>query len=229
MKTNKVSTMRKFAMRRAARKHKVLDSSHGAKRRPTASISRYSKGKEAFVLKITPPSSSTGVPYKTKIIKAPLKLIILPTEETVVPSVDTADTESKRVSKEDDTAEDDEGKSSGSNEDDSLPHGEPRVTGVTEGSTRHGGTSTIPHHNMAVHPDMQSASSGVRWKMVYDHTKLDDSKEGKRYKKKRKQSHSRTEDPTEDPADSGSPAIVAGIFAGILMLLFIFTGVPRLW
>ncbi|KAJ7363501.1 hypothetical protein OS493_009656 [Desmophyllum pertusum] len=65
--------------------------------------------------------------------------------------------------------------------------------------------------------------------MVYDHAKLDDSKEGKRYKKKRKQPHSRTEDPTEDPADSGSPAIVAGIFAGILMLLLIFTGVPRLW
>ncbi|KAJ7363500.1 hypothetical protein OS493_009655 [Desmophyllum pertusum] len=133
MKTNKVSTMRKFAMRRAARKHKVLDSSHGAKRRPTASISRYSKAKEASVFQSTPILSSTGVPYKTKIIKVPLKLTILPTEETVVPSADTADTESERVSKEDDTTGDGEGKSSKS-----LPHGEPRLTGHEGSTTRHG-------------------------------------------------------------------------------------------
>ncbi|KAJ7353729.1 hypothetical protein OS493_032599 [Desmophyllum pertusum] len=64
-KTKRVSAMRKLAMRRAARKHKVfIDSSHGVKRHPTASISRYSKGKKAFMFQSTPPSSSTGVPYK---------------------------------------------------------------------------------------------------------------------------------------------------------------------
>ena len=230
--------MRKLAMRRAARKHKVfIDSSHGVKRHPTASISRYSKGKKAFVFQSTPPSSSTGVPYKTK-IQAPLELslTILPaTEETVTVNT-TADTESERVSKEDDTAQDDEGKSSSNNEDHSLPHGKPRVTGHEGSTTRHGGTSSIPRHNMAVRPGMQT-SSGVRWKVAYHHAKLDDSNKGKRYKKKRKKSHSRTEDPTEEPfeepVDSSSPGIVAmvtGIVAGILVFLsLIVFGIVRLW
>ncbi|XP_078384987.1 uncharacterized protein LOC144667444 [Oculina patagonica] len=227
-KIEKVPIMRKFAIRRSARmrKLKVLASLHGARMLQTASFQlQDGKGEDTFAFLKTPPSSGTGEPYKMK-ISVPLKLTILPTEETVIPSVDTADAESDWILKEDGSANEDEEKSSHSNDhkDDSLPHGEPKVTGH-EGSTRHGGTSAIPQHKMAVYPGMKT-SSGYRWNAAYEHAKIDESKKGKHSKKKKKKSDSRT----EDPADSHSPAsTVAGILAGILMLLFIFTGVPRLW
>ncbi|KAL9960033.1 hypothetical protein ACROYT_G033427 [Oculina patagonica] len=225
-KTKEVPTMRKFAMRRSARmrKLKVLSSLHGTRMLSTASRFGDGKGRDAFVSLKTRPSSGTGEPYKTE-INAPLKLTILPTEETVIPSVDTADAESDWILKEDGSAKEDEEKSSHNNDhkDDSLLHGEPKVTGH-EGSTRHGGTSAIPQHKMAVHPGMKT-SSGLRWNAAYEHAKLEESKKVKYFKKKKK-SDSRT----EDPADSHSPAsTVAGILAGILMCLFIFTAVPRLW
>ncbi|XP_078342290.1 uncharacterized protein LOC144628105 [Oculina patagonica] len=184
-KIKKVSTMRKFAIRRSARmrKLKVLSSLHGARMSSTASSFGYGKDEDAFAFPKKPPSSGTGEPYKM-IISAPLKLMILPTEETVIPAVDTADAESDWILKEDGSAKEDEEKSSYSNDhkDNSLPHGEPKVTGH-EGSTRHGGTSAIPQHKMAVHPGMKT-SSGLRWNAAYEHAKLDESKKGKKSKEK---------------------------------------------
>ena len=223
-KIRKVSAKRKLAMKRSARmrKLKVFASLLGARMLSSASSLENGKDEDAFAFKNTPPSSGTGEPYKMK-ISAPLKLTILPTEElTVIPSVDTAD-----AATEDNTvAEEDVEKSSHNDDhkDDSLPHGEPKVAGH-EGSTRHGGTSAVPQHKMAVHPGMKT-SSGLRWNVAYGHARLDESRKGKRFKKKKKKSDSSG----EDPADSDSTAaIVAGILAGILMLLFIFTGFPRLW
>ena len=226
IKIRNVSTTRKlkFAMRRSARRHNVVKSSHGTGMRSSASILQGSKDMESFPFQKTPPSSITGLPYKTK-ITAPFKLTILPTEETAIPSVDTADAESDWLSKKDNTTKKDDQKSSHSNDkkDNSSPHGESKVDGH-EGSTRHAGTSAMPKHKMAIHPGVK-ASSGLRWKAAYDHIKLDDSK-GKHFKKKKKKSHS--ED--EEPVDSSSPAAtVAGILAGVLILVFVFTGVPRLW
>ena len=224
IKIRNVSTMRKlkFAMRRSARRHNVVKSSHGTGMPSSASILQGSKDMEAFPFQKTPPSSITGLPYKTK-ITAPFELTILPTEETVTPSVDTADAESDWLSKKDNATKKDDQKSSHSNDkkDNSSPHGESKV----DGPTRLAGTSAMPKHKMAVHPGVK-ASSGLRWKAAYDHIKLDDSKKGKHFKKKKKKSHS--ED--EEPVDSSSPAATAaGILAGVLTLLFVFTGVPRLW
>ncbi|XP_078342703.1 uncharacterized protein LOC144628472 isoform X2 [Oculina patagonica] len=219
-KIKKASTMRKLAVRRSARKQKVVNSSRGARRLSSSSVSKDSKGKDKIVLQTTFLSSSKGEPNKRKIY-APLRLSILPTEETVIPSVDTADTES-----DDDTGEGDEEKSSHSNDhkDDTLPHGEPKVAGH-EGSTRHGGTSAIPQHKMAVYPGMKT-SSDLRWKASYDHAKVDESKKVKHSKKKKEKSDSKT----EEPAGSHSPAaIVAGILAGILVLWFILNVFPRWW
>ena len=228
-KIKKVSTMRKLLMKRSARmyKLKVLSSLHGARMSSMASGLGNKKGENAFPFQNTLPSSSTGELYKMK-INTPLKLTILPTEETVIPSVDPTDAESDWILTQENTApEEDEEKSSHSNDhkDNSLPHGEPKVTGH-EKPTRHGGTSAIPQHKMAVHPNMKT-SSGLRWNMAYEHAKLDDSKKGKRFKKKKKKSD---DSGTENRADSdSSAAVVAGIMTGILMLLFIFSGVPRLW
>ena len=228
-KIKRVSTMRKLLMKRSARmyKLKVLSSLHGARMSSTAAGLGNKKDENAFPFQNTPPSSSTGELYKIK-INTPFKLTILPTEETVIPSVDPTDAESDCILTQDNTAaEKDEEKSSHTNDhkDNSLPHGEPKVTGHEE-STRHGGTSAIPQHKMAVHPNMKTFS-GLRWNMAYEHAKLDDSKKSKRFKKKKKKS----DDPgAEDRADSdSSAAVVAGILTGILMLLFIFTGVPCLW
>ena len=226
-KIKKVSTMRKLLMKRSARMYqlKVLSSLHGARMSSVVVGLGNKKGENAFPFQSTPPSSSTGQLYKMK-INTPLKLTILSTEETVIPSVDTTDAESDWILTQDNiAAEEDEEKSSHSNDhkDNSLPHGEPKMTGHEE-PTRHGGTSAIPQHKMAVHPNRPS---GLRWNMAYEHAKLDDSKKGKRFKKKKKKSD---DSRTEDSADSdSSAAVVAGILAGILMLLFIFTGVPCLW
>ena len=208
----------KFAMRSFARRHNTLKSSHGAGMPSSASTLRDGKDMESSKFQKTPSSSITGLPYKTK-ITAPLKLMILPTEETGIPSVDTADAESKQ----DNYTKQDEKKSAHSNDKDDnySPRGEPSVTGQ-EGSTRHADTSAMP---MSVHPGVK-ASTGLRWKAAYDPVKLDDSKKGKRFKTKKKKSHPMDEEP-EDPRSL--PATVAGILAGILMLLFIYTGVPRLW
>ena len=226
-KIRNVSNMRKlkFAMRRSARRHDLFQSLHGTGMHSSISILKDNKEKEAFTFQKTPQSSTSGLPYKTK-ITAPFKMTILPTEERVVLSVDTADTESDWLSKEDNTTKQDDQKFSRGDDKEgrSSPHGEPKVNG-REGSIRKPGTSAMPQHKMAAHAGVK-ASSGLRWKAAYDFVKLDDSKKGKHFKYKKKKSHS--ED--EEPVDSSSPeATVAGILAGILMLLFIFTGVPRLW
>ena len=165
-----------------------------------------------------------GLPYKTE-IPLPVKLMILPTQETGIPSADTADAESDWTSKQDNSTKQHDKKSAHGNGkgDNSSPHGEPRATGH-EGSTRHAGTSAMPRHKMPVHPAVK-ASSGLRWKAVYDHVKLDDSKNGKHFKIKKKKSHSEDK---EQVHTSSTAATVAGILAGIL-ILFIFTGVRRLW
>ena len=226
-KIRNVSTMRKlmFAMRRLARRQNVLKSSHGTIMSTSASILKDGKDMEAFTFQKRQPSSITGLPYKTK-ITAPFKLTILPIEEMVSPSVDTADAQSDWLSKGDNSTGQDDQKSSHSNdkEDSSSPHGEPMVTGH-EGSTRQAGTSEMPQHKMAVHPGVK-ASSGLRWKAAYDPVKLEDSKKGKNFKIKKKKSHSKNEEPVDS---SSGAASAAGILAGILMLLFIFTGVPRMW
>ena len=217
--------IRKFAARRSTKRHKVSFKSHGAKMRPFNSVSRNGKNKEAAVLHTAPLSSSTGKPYKKNTNTAP-KLTILPTEETATtPSTDTTNEDSDWFFENDNT-EKDENKPSGSNDhkDDSLPKSKPTVTGHEE-STQHGGTSPIPQHKMTVYPGMK-LSSGPRWNVAYEHSKLDESKQDKHSKKKKKKSDLRT----EDPADSDSSAtIVAGILAGILMLWFIFSCGPRLW
>ena len=230
-KIKKVSTMRKLLMRRSARMYqlKVLSPLHGARMSSKAAGLGNRKAENAFPFQKAPPSSSTGELYKMK-INTPLKLTILPTEETDIPSVDPADAESDWILTKDNTAaEEDEEKSSHSNDhkDNSLPHGEPKVTG-DRGSTRHGGTSAIPQHKMAVHPNVKT-SSGLRWNMAYEHIKLDESKKGKRFKKKKKKKSDDSR--TDDQADSDSSTAVVAVFfiAGILMLLFIFSGVPRLW
>ena len=226
-KIRNVSTMRKlkFALRRLARRHNVFKSSHGTGMPSFAPVLKGRNDKETFLFQKTPPSSISGLPYQTK-IKEPFKLTILPTEERVIPSVDTTDAKSDWLSKEDNNTKQEDRKSSHSNDkgDSSPPHGEQRVSGH-DGSTQHSGTSALPQHKIAVHPGVK-ASSGLRWKAAYDHVRLDDSKKGKHFKYKKKKSQS--ED--EEPEDSSSPAAtVAGILAGILMLLFIVTGVPRLW
>ena len=66
-------------------------------------------------------------------------------------------------------------------------------------------------------------SSGPRWQAAYDRPHPVEGKKSKHSKKKK--SHSKA----KDPADSGSPAIVAGVFAGILVVTFIVTGLARLW
>ena len=188
-----------------------------------ASILRDGKDMESFKFQKNPSSSIiTGLPYKAK-ITAPFKLIILPTGETGIPSVDTADAESDWNSKQGDCTKQDAKKSAHSNDKDDnfSPQSEPSVTGQ-EGPTRHADTSVMA---ISVHPGVKP-SSRVRWKTAYDPVKLDDSKKGKHFKIKKKKSHPKD----EEPEDSRSlPATVAGILAGILMLLFIFTGVPRLW
>ena len=108
-------------------------------------------------------------------------------------------------------------------DDNSSPHGEPRAPGH-EGSTRNAGTSPMPRHKMPVHPAVK-ASSGLPWKAVYDHVKLDDSKKGKHFKIKKKKSHSEDEKQVQA---SSTAATVAEILAGIL-ILHIFTGVRCLW
>ena len=214
-KIRDVSIMRKlkFAMRPSARRHNVFKSSHGAGMPLLASIFR--DGKD-------PSSSITGLPYKTK-ITAPFKLMILPTEETGIASVDTADAELDWNLKQGNYIKHDDKKSAHSNDkdDNSSPHGQPRVTGQ-EGPMRHADTSAMP---MSVYPGVKP-SSGIRWKAAYDPVTLDDSKKGTRPKNKKKKYHPKDEEP-EDL--SSSAATVAGIVAGILMLLFIFTGVPHLW
>ena len=225
-KIRKISTMRQFAARRTARRHKVADSSHGARMPPPSSASENGKDNDAFVLQTTSPSESTGEPL-TKKMNTPLKLTILPTEETVIPSVDKADIKSDWILTQDNTAaKEDEEKSpqNDNDKDNSLPHGEPKVIGH-EGPTRHGGTSPIPQHKMPTHPGIKT-SSELRWKAPYDHAKVDESKKVKHLKKKTKKSHPKN----KDSADSASPAaIVAGILAAILMLVIIINGAPRLW
>lgn len=155
----------------------------------------------------------------------PVKLTILRTEEMGNPSVDTPNAESDRISKEDNSRKQDDKKWAHGNgkDDNSSPHGEPRAPGH-EGSARHAGTSPVPRHKIPVHPAVK-ASSGLHWKAVYDHVKLDDSKKGKHFKIKKKKSHSEDE---EQVRTSSTAATVAGILAGIL-ILFVFTGVRRLW
>ena len=102
-----------------------------------------------------------------------------------------------------------------------LPQYSPKVPSH-EGQASWQGTSSIPELNTAVRPEMMS-TSGIRWNVAHLHGSKDDDKRYK--KKKKKKSHSTTEDPDVSP----TPLIVAGIAAGILVLLCIVSGIVRLW
>ena len=83
------------------------------------------------------------------------------------------------------------------------------------------GTSTIPEANTDESPEMMS-SSGIRWNVAH----LQNKDDNKRYKvKKKNKQYSRA----EDPAKSGSPLIVAGVAAGILVLLSFVAYFVWLW
>jgi len=212
-------------MRRSTRRHHVVKSSHGTGIPSSVSVLENGKDKEAYTYQKSLPLSTTYLTYQTK-ITAPFNLTILQlTEATVIPSVNTADTESDWISKPDNSTKQNDQKSSHSTdeEDNSTSNGEPRVAGH-EGPTSRAGTSAMQQHKMSVHPGLK-ASSGLRWKAVYDPVKLDDRKKGKHFKNKKKKSQSVDEGPVDS---SSSAATVAAILAGILMPLFIFTSVPRL-
>lgn len=91
-------------------------------------------------------------------------------------------------------------------------------------SSRHGRGSSKQgsRHNTATpYPD-DMTSSGIRWQVAHLYeSKDDDGNVKKKKKKKKKKPH--------DPSESGSAAIVAGICAGILVLLCIVSGLVRLW
>jgi len=214
-------------MRRSARRHYVVKSSHGTGIPSSASVLENGKDKEAYTYQKSLLSSITGLTYQTK-ITAPFNLtILLLTEATVIPSVDAVDTKSDWILKPHNSTKQDDQKSSHSNDekDNSTSNGEPRVTGH-EGPTSHAGTSAMQQHKMSVHPGLK-ASSGLRWKEAYDPVKLDNRKKGKHFKNKKKK---KSESVDEEPVDSSSSAAtVSAILAGILMSLFIFTGVLRLW
>ena len=225
-KIRNVSAMQKlkFAMRRLARRHNVLKSSHGTRMPSSVSILKDVRDIRAFEYEKTSTSFITGLPYKTD-TTVPVKLTILPTKETSVLSVDTADAESDWITKQDISTKQDDKKSVHSNgkDDKSSLHGKPRATGH-QGSTRHAGTSAMPRHKMPVHPGVE-ASSRLRWKAAYDDVKLDDSKKGKHFKINKKKSHSEDEEPV---GTNSTTATVAGILAGIV-ISFIFISVRRLW
>ena len=79
-------------------------------------------------------------------------------------------------------------------------------------------TSGLPDMETSVRPE-RARPLIIRWHEVYPRTKRDDNR---RYKVKRKKK-------SKDPAKSSSPIIVAGIAAGILVLLCIVTSVFQLW
>lgn len=225
-KIRNVSAIRKlkFAMRRLARRHNVLKSSLGTAMPSPVSILKDGKDMKAFAYEKTSPSSITSLPYKTD-ITVPVKLMILPTKETSIPSVATTDVQSDWISKQDNSTKQDDKNSAHINgkDDKSSPHGEPKAT-KHEGPTRHALTSAMPRQKLPVHPGVK-ASSRLRWKAAYDHVKLDDSKKGKHSKISKKKSHSEDEQPVDT---SSTAATVAGILAGIV-IYFIFIHVRRLW
>ena len=98
---------------------------------------------------------------------------------------------------------------------------------VTGAPAVHSKESAADHRVTAVHHGMNT-SSGLRWNTASDRRDSGEHgkhKHSKKTEKKKKSHHSRT----KDPADSGSPVIVGGILAGILVSLFIVTGLARLW
>ena len=156
-------------------------------------------------------------------------LTVLPTDEgnilenTFSPPADKGGTESA----EDKTAE--EGDTNGGY----LAHDRPRVT-EHDRPTRSGTESeTQPLETGAYY---EITSSGIRWNTAHDSRTGAEHKRKKRYKKKKTASRL-TDDENQDgdnedkddPGQSGSPIILAAVFAGILVLLGVFTGLARLW
>ena len=146
------------------------------------------------------------------------KQIPLQEKTTDPPDADEYQTIPEKVESEE--ASDKEQTSSRRNKEEPLPQENLRVS-RQQGQFPKRGTSTIPEPNTDVRPEMTS-SSGIRWNVAHLQSKDDN----KRYKvKKKKKEYSRA----EDPAKSGSPLIVAGIAAGILVLLSFVACLVWLW
>ena len=146
------------------------------------------------------------------------KQIPLQEKTTDPPDADEYQTIPEKVESEE--ASDKEQTPSRGNEEEPLPQENLRVS-RQQGQFLRRGTSTIPEPNTDVRPEMMS-SSGIRWNVAHLQSKDDN----KRYKvKKKKKQYSKA----EDPAKSGSPLIVAGIAAGILVLLSFVACLVWLW
>lgn len=149
----------------------------------------------------------------------PLKLFSLPTQPDSLKETDNlhdtdSDDEFRTTSKENIQEEANE-KEQQSSREEYFPRSKPKM------SSRHGRGSSKQgsRHNTATpYPD-DMTSSGIRWQVAHLYESKDDDKNVK--KKKKKKPH--------DPSESGSAAIVAGICAGILVLLCIVSGLVRLW
>ena len=152
----------------------------------------------------------------------PLKLFSSPTQLDSLKETDNlhdtdSDDEFRTTSKENiqEKASEDEKQSS---REEAFPRSKPKV------SSRHGRGSSKQgsRHNTATSYPDDMTSSGIRWQVAHLYESKDDDKKVKKKKnKKNKKPH--------DPSESGSAAIVAGICAGILVLLCFISGLVRLW
>ena len=98
-----------------------------------------------------------------------------------------------------------------------LPKDSPKVSRHVGRSTARGTSATL-EIDTHVRPAMVK-TSGIRWHVAHLQKSKDDNTRHK--KKKKKKPH--------DPTASGSALIVAGIAAGILVLLCVMTGLIQLW
>ena len=151
----------------------------------------------------------------------PLKLVSSPTQLDSLKETDNlhdtdSDDESRTTSKENIPEKANENEQQSSREE-AFPRSKPKM------SWRHGRGSSKQgsRHNTATpYPDHMT-SSGIRWQVAHLYESKDDDKNVKKKKnKKNKKPH--------DPSESGSAAIVAGICAGILVLLCFISGLVRL-
>lgn len=151
----------------------------------------------------------------------PLKLFSSPTQLDSLKETDNlhdtdSDDESRTTSKENIPEKANENEQQSSREE-AFPRSKPKM------SWRHGRGSSKQgsRHNTATpYPD-DMTSSGIRWQVAHLYESKDDDKNVKKKKKKKnKKPH--------DPSESGSAAIVAGICAGILVLLCFISGLVRL-
>ena len=152
----------------------------------------------------------------------PLKLSYSPTQLDSLKETDNlrdtdSDDEFRTTSKENIQGKANENEQQSSREE-AFPRSKPKM------SSRHGRGSSKQgsRHNTATpYPD-DMMSSGIRWQVAHLYESKDDDKNVKKQKKQKKKK-------PHDPSESGSAAIVAGICAGILVLLCFISGLVCLW